>query len=89
MFRMGDGRIAKVLNYATAYSLLHLLISWLFHNGPMWIRTLYQPFITPALAYLNEVISRVKDLQFYTENGNRGGPIIMVQVGSAKSWQNL
>jgi len=63
-----------------------LILSWLLHNGPMWIRTLYQPFINPALAYRNEVISRIKDLQFYTENGERGGPIIMVQVESIKPW---
>ena len=46
----------------------------------MFVRTSFEPYQSRAALYLQQVISRVKNLQFYTENGAKGGPIIMVQV---------
>ena len=46
----------------------------------MYFRSSFEPYQARAELYLNQVLSRVKDLQFYTENGVKGGPIIMVQV---------
>lgn len=47
----------------------------------MFVRTTHDAYQQYAERYLREVISRVKDLQFYTASGNKGGPIIMTQVG--------
>jgi len=56
------------------------LPSWLLHEHPMFFRTSFAPYQERAEIILHEVISRVKHLQFYTESGSRGGPIIMAQI---------
>ena len=48
----------------------------------MFVRTSFEPYQARAEIYLKEVIDVVRDYQFYTENGQRGGPIIMSQVNS-------
>ena len=57
-----------------------VVFSWLLHEHPMFVRTTHEAYQSRAALYLQEVMARVKDLQFYTENGSKGGPIIMVQV---------
>jgi len=56
------------------------LPSWLLHEHPMFFRTSFAPYQERAEIILHEIISRVKHLQFYTESGSRGGPIIMTQI---------
>ena len=56
------------------------LPSWLLHDHPMFFRTSFAPYQERAEIILHEVISRVKHLQFFTENGSKGGPIIMTQI---------
>ena len=47
----------------------------------MFVRTSYDKYEERVDLFFKEVLSRVKDLQFYTSNGFKGGPIIAVQVG--------
>jgi len=56
------------------------LPSWLLHDHPMFFRTSYGPYQDRAEIYLQQVISQVKHLQFITENGETGGPLIMTQI---------
>ena len=46
----------------------------------MFVRTSYEKYEERVNLFFKEVLSRVKDLQFYTSNGPKGGPIIAVQV---------
>ena len=46
----------------------------------MFVRTSYEKYEERVNIFFNEILSRVKDLQFYTSNGKKGGPIIAVQV---------
>jgi len=54
--------------------------SWMLHEHPMFFRTSFAPYQERAEIILHEVISRVKHLQFFTDNGSKGGPIIMTQI---------
>jgi len=54
--------------------------SWLLHEHPMFLRTSFEGYQERAEIYISEVVSRVKDLQWYTAAGSSGGPIIMTQV---------
>ena len=54
--------------------------SWLLSEHPMFVRTSYEKYEERVNIFFNEILSRVKDLQFYTSNGKKGGPIIAVQV---------
>merc|ERR1719402_1786228 len=56
------------------------LPSWLLHDHPMFFRSSYAPYQERAELFLHQLISRVADLQFFTQSGARGGPIIMVQI---------
>jgi len=56
------------------------LPSWLLHDHPMYVRSSYGPYQERAEIYLQQVIAQVKHLQFYTESGASGGPIIMTQI---------
>ncbi|XP_059086331.1 beta-galactosidase-1-like protein 2 isoform X1 [Tigriopus californicus] len=56
------------------------LPSWLLSETPMFIRTSHKPYQDRAAIYLHEIISRVKDMQFYSASGKTGGPIIAVQI---------
>ena len=47
----------------------------------MFLRTSFEGYQERAEIYISEVVSRVKDLQWYTAAGSSGGPIIMTQVG--------
>ena len=47
----------------------------------MFVRTSFDKYEERVNLFFKEVLSRVKDLQFYTSNGSKGGPIIAVQVG--------
>ena len=47
----------------------------------MFVRTSFDKYEERVNLFFKEVLSRVKDLQFYTSNGMKGGPIIAVQVG--------
>ena len=55
--------------------------SWLLSEHPMFVRTSFDKYEERVNLFFKEVLSRVKDLQFYTSNGSKGGPIIAVQVG--------
>eukprot|EP00095_Tigriopus_kingsejongensis_P008001 maker-scaffold269_size230758-snap-gene-1.34 protein:Tk08001 transcript:maker-scaffold269_size230758-snap-gene-1.34-mRNA-1 annotation:"hypothetical protein DAPPUDRAFT_58801" len=57
-----------------------LLVVWLLSEHPMYPRTSHAPYQARAAIYLHEVISRVKDLQFFSNAGPNGGPIIAVQI---------
>ena len=46
----------------------------------MFVRTSYEKYEERVNLFFKEVLSRVKDLQFYTSKGPKGGPIIAVQV---------
>jgi len=54
--------------------------SWLLHQHPMFFRSSFAPYQERAELFLHEVISRVVDMQFFTGEGSKGGPIIMVQI---------
>lgn len=55
--------------------------SWLLTDDTMQVRTSYEGYQTRSDIYINEVVSRVKHQQFYTESGTAmGGPIIMTQI---------
>ena len=47
----------------------------------MFVRSTFEGYQERAAIYIQEVVSRVRDMQFYTASGSRGGPIIMTQVG--------
>ena len=59
-------------------SILHC--SWFLRKHPIFVRTSHDVYLERATIFIEQVISRVKDLQFYTANGKKGGPIIMTQV---------
>ena len=46
----------------------------------MFVRTSQEVYLDKARQFLAKVVEQVKDLQFYTANGAKGGPIIMTQV---------
>ena len=46
----------------------------------MFVRTSYERYEERVHLFFDEILKRVKDLQFYTSSGNKGGPIIAVQV---------
>ena len=46
----------------------------------MFVRTSHEVYLEKATNFLKQVLAQVKDLQFYTANGQNGGPIIMTQV---------
>ncbi len=46
----------------------------------MFPRTSDRAYTAYAEAYLRQVFDQVRDLQFYTTDGSKGGPIIMLQV---------
>lgn len=48
----------------------------------MFVRTSHNVYLEKASNFIREVVGRVKDLQFYTANGVKGGPIIMTQVNT-------
>lgn len=54
--------------------------SWLLGEHPMFVRTSFDVYQERAEIFLSELIAQVKDLQFYTQSGSTGGPIIMAQV---------
>lgn len=55
-------------------------LSWLLSQHPMFVRTSYEKYEERVNVFFQQVLSRVKDLQFYTNDGIKGGPIIAVQV---------
>ena len=46
----------------------------------MFVRTSQEVYLDKARQFMAKVVEQVKDLQFYTANGAKGGPIIMTQV---------
>jgi len=56
------------------------LPSWLLHQHPMFFRSSYERYEERAQIILQQVVAQVRHLQFYTESGSRGGPIIMTQI---------
>lgn len=56
------------------------LPSWFLRKHPIFVRTSHDVYLERATIFIEQVISRVKDLQFYTANGQKGGPIIMTQI---------
>ena len=46
----------------------------------MFVRTTHEAYLEKASQFIQTVVEKVKDLQFYTANGAKGGPIIMTQV---------
>ena len=51
----------------------------------MFVRTSFDKYEERVNLFFKEVLSRVKDLQFHTSNGLKGGPIIAVQVGRLRN----
>ena len=51
----------------------------------MFVRTSFDKYEERVNLFFKELLSRVKDLQFYTSNGSKGGPIIAVQVGPPRN----
>lgn len=56
------------------------LPSWLLHQQPMFFRSSFAPYEERAEIFLEKILDQVRDFQFYTEEGARGGPIIMTQI---------
>ena len=54
--------------------------SWLLSKHPMFVRTSQDVYLEKATQFIGKVVEQVKDLQFYTAAGEKGGPIIMTQV---------
>ncbi len=50
--------------------------SWLLRQYPLQVRSSHPFFKARASKYLKELLARVKHLQFFTQNGPRGGPVI-------------
>lgn len=46
----------------------------------MFVRTSYEYFTDRVDKYFKQLLAQVGDLQFFTENGAKGGPIIMTQA---------
>ena len=46
----------------------------------MFVRTTHDVYLEKAAKFIEQVVNRVKDLQFFTTKGPKGGPIIMTQV---------
>ena len=46
----------------------------------MFVRTTHDVYLQYANTFIEKVVEQVKDLQFFTANGPKGGPIIMTQV---------
>ena len=46
----------------------------------MFVRTTHDVYLKKANTFIEKVVEQVKDLQFFTANGPKGGPIIMTQV---------
>ena len=56
------------------------ICSWLLSKHPMFVRTTHDVYLKKASTFIEKVVEQVKDLQFFTANGPKGGPIIMTQV---------
>jgi len=56
------------------------LPSWLLSKHPMFVRTSQDVYLEKATQFIGKVVEQVKDLQFYTAAGEKGGPIIMTQI---------
>jgi len=55
--------------------------SWLLHEeDPPFLRSSHAGYQESARGLLREVASRVKDLQWFTKTGKRGGPLILTQL---------
>ena len=48
----------------------------------MFVRTSQDVYLEKATQFIGKVVEQVKDLQFYTAAGEKGGPIIMTQVSN-------
>ena len=59
---------------------LFFIFSWLLSKHPMFVRTSQDVYLEKATQFIGKVVEQVKDLQFYTVAGEKGGPIIMTQV---------
>jgi len=46
----------------------------------MFVRTTHDVYLQKASNFIEKVVEQVKDLQFFTVNGSKGGPIIMTQI---------
>ena len=46
----------------------------------MFVRTTHEVYLQKATLFIEKVVEQVKDLQFFTVDGPKGGPIIMTQV---------
>jgi len=54
--------------------------SWLLSENPMFLRTSFEGYTDYVDDYLSQLLPLVVDLQFYTNNGQTGGPVIMAQI---------
>lgn len=48
----------------------------------MYVRSSHEVYLDYASKFIQAVVEQVKDLQFYTKSGQKGGPIIMTQVNT-------
>ena len=71
------------------YTCLAFFFSWLLSKHPMFVRTSQEVYLDKARQFMAKVVEQVKDLQFYTANGAKGGPIIMTQVTFVPSSESL
>ncbi len=46
----------------------------------MYVRSSYEHYTERVDKFFKALLAKVSHLQFYTESGAKGGPIIMVQV---------
>ena len=59
---------------------IHFAFSWLLGKHPIFVRTSHEVYVEKATQFIEQVVAQVKDLQFFTAKGSKGGPIIMTQV---------
>ena len=55
----------------------------------MFVRTTHEVYLQKATLFIEKVVEQVKDLQFFTVDGPKGGPIIMTQVSQKMSLKIL
>ena len=53
----------------------------------MFVRTTHEVYLQKATLFIEKVVEQVKDLQFFTVDGSKGGPIIMTQVSQKMSFK--
>ena len=79
-FRRAENAKRRAFCLKTRQNELFSYFSWLLSKHPMFVRTSQDVYLEKATQFIGKVVEQVKDLQFYTAAGEKGGPIIMTQV---------